>query len=70
MASIPDTLQAPQGVGRVAVGEYIPEDRFGLTGPGDYQAALEAATAYQEGLFDAVPRAMDAYVEQLMNSVD
>ena len=43
--------------------ESIPETAFGTVPPSEYQSAFEAYQAYEEGVFDDVPLALDAYLD-------
>ena len=47
----------------LALTESFPEFTYGAVPASEYEAALEAYQDYEEGVFDEVPLALDAYLD-------
>ncbi|MGI9330432.1 MAG: hypothetical protein ACR2QB_06905 [Gammaproteobacteria bacterium] len=70
MARHPGAQRSNLSLNRIAVGEYVPENAVGPLAPSDYQTALDSHRDYQAGIFHAASPALDAFLEQLHNTID
>ena len=52
----------------MALSDSYPESANGITPAGEYDSALEAYLAYDEGIFDQAPLALDAYTAHLQDA--
>ena len=58
--SVQNTSEASAGA---ALSESYPELHLSTVPGGDYQAAFESYRAFDEGLLESVPLALDAYLD-------